>query len=261
MSLLDDTVGGSSKFARLKIEHETTQRGVFGGEDGTIHALFNPSQLRYDHRVEWRPAATIAQSIAGGYQRMEFQATPPVTLAIDLFFDTYEGKRDEEESTLLGSLRASLVPDNPFEAGTPSATNVVTQYTAQVASLARVWSDLHRPPVCRLVWGETRLFTGVLTQLHQDYTFFLADGTPVRATLQCTFTAYRTFAQAASEVELHSSDVTKRRVVRRGDTLTGIAIAEYGDPGRWRAIAIANDIDNPRALVPGQVLVIPKLER
>lgn len=257
MTLLDTTVAGSGTgaFARLKIEHETTQRGTF---DGSIQALFNPAQLRFDQRAEWRSAATIAQSIAGGYQRMEFQATPPMTLAIDLFFDTYEGKRVEDETTLLGSLRDALVPDNPFEAGTPSAS-AVTEYTAKVAKLATVWSDLHRPPICKLWWGKTELFRGVLTQLHQDHTFFLPDGTPVRATLQCTFTAYRTFAQAASEVELHSSDVTKRRVVRRGDTLSGIAQKEYGDAARWRAIATANDIDDPRALAPGLVLVIPKL--
>jgi nucleoid-associated protein YgaU len=191
---------------------------------------------------------------------MEFQATPPATLAIDLFFDTYEGRPRSDAASLLGALRSSLVPDNPFEAGTPSATSV-TEHTRKVARLTHVRSELHRPPVCVLQWGKTELFRGVLTQLRQDFTFFLADGTPVRATLACTFMAYRTFATAARDVELHSADVEKQRVVRRGDTLSGIAVAEYGDPSRWREIAAENDIDNPRALVPGQVLVIPKLGR
>ena len=257
MSLLDDTLAATGTFAKLKITHETTQRGQF---DGSIQALFNPSQLRYDNRVEWRAAGTVAQSIAGGYQRMEFQATPPATLTVDLFFDTYEGKPEEAEAGLMGALRDSLVPDNPFEAGTPNATNV-KEYTTKVANLAHVQSELHRPPVCLLQWGKTELFRGVLTQLHQDFTFFMPDGTPVRATLGCTFMAYRTFSTAASDVELHSADVDKRRVVRRGDTLSGIAVQEYNDPAKWREIARENNIDDPRALLPGQVLVIPKLVR
>lgn len=257
MNLLDATLEGTGTFARLKISHETSQRGRF---DGSIEALFNPNQLRYDNRAEWRAAGTVAPSIAGGFQRMEFQSTPPATLGVDLFFDTYEGKPQSDQSGLLGILRDSLVPDNPFEPGTPSATNV-TEYTAKIANLAHVQAELHRPPVCVLQWGKTVLFRGVLTQLHQDFTFFMPDGTPVRATLGCTFMAYRTFSTAVKDVELHSADVAKRRIVRRGDTLSGISMQEYNDPARWREIATENNIDDPRDLVPGQIIVIPKLVR
>lgn len=257
MNVFQATLAGTGVFEKLKIKHETVQRGRF---DETIEALFNPSQLRYDNRAEWRAAGTVAQSIAAGYQRMEFQATPPATLAIELFFDTYEGTPGSDESGMLADLQSSVIPDNPLTFGTPSATSVV-EYTRKVAGLTHVRSELHRPPVCQLQWGKTELFRGVLTQLNQDFSFFLPDGTPVRATLACTFMAYRTFADAAKDVELHSADVEKRRVVRRGDTLSGIAVAEYNDPARWREIAAKNDIDNPRALVPGQVLVIPKLGR
>jgi nucleoid-associated protein YgaU len=254
MSLLDATLGKPGKLEKLKIAYETMP-GTFGK---SIQALFNPSQLRYDNRAEWRATGTVAQSVAAGFQRMEFQATPPATLTVDLFFDTYEGAPADDDGGMLQSLRTALVPDNPFSAGTPSYVDV-KQRTDQIANLARVQSELHRPPVCRLQWGKTVLFEGVLTQLHQDFTFFMPDGTPVRATLGCTFMAYRTFDKAVTEVELHSADVAKRRIVRRGDTLSSIAVEEYSDGTRWRAIATANDIDNPRVLTPGQVLVIPKL--
>lgn len=46
-------------------------------------------------------------------------------------------------------------------------------------------------------------------------------------------------------------------VVRRGDTLSAIAQRELGDPNRWREIAQANGIRDPRSLMPGQQLVIP----
>lgn len=46
-------------------------------------------------------------------------------------------------------------------------------------------------------------------------------------------------------------------VVQRGDTLSAIAQRAFGDPNRWREIAAANGIDDPRRLMPGQRLVIP----
>lgn len=250
MSILDATIGKPAKLQKLKISAEKLPQ--------PIQALFNPSQLRYESRAEWRATGTVAQSVAAGFQRMEFQATPPTTLGVDLFFDTYEGAPQDDSSGMLDSLRAALVPDNPLSAGTPSYVNVKSR-TDAIANLARVNQDLHRPPVCHLQWGETVLFEGVLTQLRQDFTFFMPDGTPVRATLSCTFTAYRTFDKAVTDVELHSADVAKRRIVRRGDTLHSIAAEEYNDGAQWRNIATANDIDNPRLLTPGQVLVIPRL--
>ncbi len=250
MSILDiDVATGALK--KLTIRHEQKLRNTF---DGEIVALFNPNQLKYDNRVEWRAAGTVAQSVAAGFQRMEFQATPPATLAVDLFFDTYEGGQSTGTSQLL-----DIVLPDQLRIGNAVNASDVTRLTTRVAELARVAPELHRPPVCRLEWGKTVLFQGVLTQLHQDFTFFMPDGTPVRATLGCTFMAYRTFDVAAKDVELHSADVAKRRVVRRGDTLTSIALEQYGDPARWRDIARENDIDNPRVLAPGKVLVIPKL--
>jgi nucleoid-associated protein YgaU len=56
-----------------------------------------------------------------------------------------------------------------------------------------------------------------------------------------------------------SADHAKTYVVRRGDTLSAIAAAEYGDPARWRPIAEANRIANPRLLAPGTRLALPAL--
>ena len=45
-------------------------------------------------------------------------------------------------------------------------------------------------------------------------------------------------------------------IVRPGDTLQGVAQKEYGNPELWRVIADCNNLDNPKDLVPGQVLKI-----
>jgi nucleoid-associated protein YgaU len=43
------------------------------------------------------------------------------------------------------------------------------------------------------------------------------------------------------------------------ETLWLIADEEYGDPSKWRRIAEANDLENPRDLRSGQRLVVPEL--
>jgi nucleoid-associated protein YgaU len=98
----------------------------------------------------------------------------------------------------------------------------------------------------------------VLTRLGQRFTMFLGDGTPVRATLSCEFVESGTEARSRAG-ELHSADIDKARVVRRDDTLQSIAAEEYDDPARWRPIAKANGIVNPRTLAPGTTLIIPRL--
>jgi nucleoid-associated protein YgaU len=87
---------------------------------------------------------------------------------------------------------------------------------------------------------------------------FIADGTPVRATLTCSFDELDTLAKQRA-LEGHSADVVKTRVVHRNDTVHKIAAEEYGDPSLWRHIARANGILNPRELRPGAVVTIAKL--
>jgi len=139
MSVLDVAVGAFGALTKLRISHETTIRGVF---DGLIPALFNPNQLRYENRAEWRTTAAAAQSIAAGFQRMEFQSAPPRTLTVDLFFDTYEGSVQSAASNVFGL----SLPDNPLLPGEINALDV-TAITSRVEALTRVTSELHRPPV------------------------------------------------------------------------------------------------------------------
>jgi nucleoid-associated protein YgaU len=40
-----------------------------------------------------------------------------------------------------------------------------------------------------------------------------------------------------------------------------LAAREYGQPRYWRLIATENDIDDPRRIEPGRVLVLPPIDR
>ena len=104
------------------------------------------------------------------------------------------------------------------------------------------------------------LFEAVIDKISQRFTMFLADGTPVRATLSVTFTQYKTIQEQLQQPRRNSADKTKRRMVEGPDDLWLLADREYGDVARWRHIARANRIDDPRRLVAGTVLVLPPLE-
>lgn len=237
---------------KLIIRHETTRKNLF---NGTIEALFNPNEFTISRNVKWKSKRVAAVGTKSSLAKQEFRSSAAKTLSITLFFDTYEARGS---SLTFGQVAKDfLIPTNPFTAS-PEATNV-KEYTDKIAALADVATELHRPPICKLRWGEVDLFKGVLTSLTEKYTMFMPDGRPVRATLDCSFVEYFSQSFAAKEGELHSADVPKTRVVRRYETLQSIAAEEYDDPTLWRHIAQANTIINPRLVAPGTVLIIPAL--
>lgn len=223
---------------KLIIKHETMKPLSF---DGKITALFNPTQLSYSQSIGWMRTSSAKPVTGVPLGRLEYRPGEPETFTIDLFFDTYEG----DPAASFGTLS---VPTRPAS---------VLPYTKQVTALAAVNRELHRPPACQLQWGKTLLFAGVLRDLKRDFLLFLDDGTPVRATMKCTFVDFQ--ANPGTATENHSSDVAKKYTVRPGDTLTWIAAQLYGDQSQWRRIAEANEIDDPRNLKPGRVLAIPKI--
>lgn len=117
---------------------------------------------------------------------------------------------------------------------------------------------LHAPPIVAFVWGRQR-FTGVLDGLDITYQLFDASGVPLRATLGITLKEYRPVAVQVWQERKSSADVEKTYVVRRGDSLISIAGAVYKDPARWRDLARANGLADPRALRPGMRLQLPRL--
>jgi nucleoid-associated protein YgaU len=236
---------GGGELHKLTILYEQ-----HGRQQGSIQALFNPSEISLSRTATWERQRTVGLGTATTHDMdQEFRSVEAQTFSIELFFDTYESR----------SGAMSWLP-------VASATDV-RLHTDPIAALLEVDQELHRPPVCQLLWGAFDIFTGVLTSLDQRFTLFLQDGTPVRATLTCSFV--EATVQAAGPAgglggalarELHSADVARTRQLRRDDTLHSLAAEEYGDPSLWREIAMANGIVNPRVLVPGTVLTIPKLQ-
>ncbi len=190
-----------------------------------IPVLFNPKEYSQDKNNQFKytniPGLTtpLTQFVSGNVE----------TLRMDLFFDTYEEKKD------------------------------VREHTNKIDKLLDIDPELHSPPICKFIWGSLE-FKAVLERVNKKFTMFLSDGIPVRATLSVTFKEYKTLEEQMNNPPRQSSDRTKRRLVKEGDTLWSIAAEEYGDPGEWRHIAKENGIINPRILPPGTELAIPPME-
>lgn len=205
-----------------------------------VKCLFNPKELSVEKSNQYAEvnipglSSPILQFVKGNAR----------SVTLDLFFDTYEEGRDVRLSTDLitgwdaGSMQSRLSPTK---------------------GLMDIDSDLHAPPVCIFTWGDFS-FQCIIEKVSKKFTMFHPDGFPVRATLNVTLKEYKEVDVQVKEISLQSADLTKRWIVTLGDSLWSIAFKEYGDPGDWRLIANANNIDNPRILNPGQGLIIPAKE-
>ena len=189
-----------------------------------IPVLFNPTQYSLDQAnnlVEKAPPGLPAPIL-------QYVSGNGRTLSMELFFDTWEQQGD------------------------------VRKHTDRIYGLLNIRGPLHRPPVCTFTWGRFN-FECLVERVGGRFTLFLADGTPVRATLSVSFKEYTEVEALVRDPPTESADHAKSYLVRRGDTLASIAAAEYGDPARWRPIAEANRLENPRLLAPGTRLDLPAL--
>ncbi|QBX35170.1 LysM domain-containing protein [Paracoccus liaowanqingii] len=141
-----------------------------------------------------------------------------------------------------------------------SQKNVREEYVDKVANLMRINSELHAPPIVQFVW-ETEIFQGVVSDMSVSYVLFTPKGIPMRAEVSLTLTAYRPVEVQIAERPRNSPDVEKSVTLRRGDRLDQIASGVYQDPARWRDIARSNGIRDPRRLVPGALLLVPRISR
>ncbi|GMT48087.1 MAG: peptidoglycan-binding protein [bacterium] len=206
-----------------------------------VSFLFNPKEFTVEKSNQFAEVqipglpSSIFQFVRGNAR----------SVTMDLFFDSYEEGDDVRKYTdqITG-----------WDAG-----SMFSKLPKEKKGLMDIDSDLHAPPICIFIWG-TFIFQCIIERVTKRFTMFLPEGVPVRATLSVTLKEYREVEVQVKEIALQSADLSKRWVVKQGDSLWSIAAREYGNPNDWRLIAEANEIDNPRILNPGQELVIPLKE-
>ncbi len=150
------------------------------------------------------------------------------------------------------SLRLELLLD-----GTDGRTDVHDKLET-LRALVRIDSELHTPPVVQFSWGQES-FQGVVTQLEEKMTLFDQGGGVLRSRVTATFKSYESVDAQVRQTAKASPDRTRTHVLREGETLAHVAFEAYGDPSLWRSIAEENDVDRPRFVPVGTVLVVPSV--
>jgi nucleoid-associated protein YgaU len=211
---------------------------VLAGADAgkVIAVLFNPAEYSLDRSNSYKAIALPGF----GSPLLQFVNGDADQLSMELFLDDYT---DEQ---------------GPTSRAKPESEPVKSRLES-ISKLLNIDRDLHAPPPVRFAWGPLE-FSAVIEKLGRKVTMFRPDGKPARATLTVAFKEYRTLREQLERPRRESADKTKRRVVVGRDSLWALAAREYGDAREWRRIADANDLDDPRAIAPGDWLTLPPVE-
>ena len=189
-----------------------------------IEVMFNPEEYSLN-----RDNNFVSQAIPGlSSPLVQFAHGNLRTLDMELLFDTYEARSD------------------------------VRMQTEKLIHLMEIDPALHAPPILIVAWASLQ-FRCVLTRANQKFLLFLDDGRPVRARITASFTEFIDPQHEALQVKRETADYTKQHIVLQGQTIVAVADQYYSDPTKWRPIAVANQIDDPRDLAAGQALLIPSL--
>ena len=199
-----------------------------------FECLFNPNEYSIRAGNEWASTKVIGRRLP----KLEFTGGKSSTLTLTLFFDVNETPR----------------------ANVRSYTSRLMKLTEIVASTKDPTTGQGRPPICLFQWGGIWSFKAVVKDIDLKFTLFREDGTPVRATAALTFLEVIDAAvQEPTNPSSYAERGYKRHRVQPHETLALIAYENYGDAGKWRRIADANNLGDPLRLQTGQILAIPPL--
>lgn len=204
-------------------------------QEPPVRVLFNPEEYTV------RSDNNFAQIAVPGLRAplLQFVHGNARTLELELLLDTLEAHT--EGGRRLNQAGADVRP-----------------LVKSITRLLDIEPSTHAPPLLRFVWASFS-FTCVLSRATQKFIMFRADGAPVRAKLQVSFTEFTNAEVEGKEIKRETADYTKIHTLAAGETLDGLAFRLFGSPALWRLIAVANGIENPRALEPGRRLLIPRL--
>lgn len=177
-------------------------------------------------------------------------------LNVELFFDTTENGMGKDATS-------------------------VTVHTDRIYKLAKIEDRSHAPPVVTFCWNsqfpgsslsyggqssgsggnQTRnSFVGVVESVRQQFTLFSSEGVPLRATVTLVLKEFRRLDEQIKLLRLNSPDRTHSHPLNSGETLSSLAGKYYGNPRRWRFIALKNGLADPRRLTAGHILTIPSIK-
>ncbi len=193
------------------------------------------------------------KDVKNGTSGTQHVGTGTTKLSVQLWFD------------VTGELPDGLATNNSQKGDVRELTRrVVALITPQADpkdSLKKV------PPLVRFLWGSF-LFEGIIESLEQSLEFFSAEGIPLRASISLSLSQQSIENKPAAKQPTMGSapsgmpgmpgggglpGTSPMAQATLGASLQGMAAA-VGKGGDWQGIALANNIENPRLLAPGQLV-------
>lgn len=212
-------------------------------EGGTrIPCMFNPDSLSITRTNNWGGDEGEDEGTPGrGVQTASYSGASSGTMKLKLVFDTTSDGGPVTKYT--GELMARMEVDKNLPGTDETASNA-------------------RPPTVTFHWGEyLHSWPAVITSLSVDFSYFSASGVPLRATVDMDLKQYEE-SDAFGPQNPTSGTPRPHRVhrVQPGETLDRISARYYGDSTKWRALAIANGVEDPLTVRPGSLLSVPRLD-
>ncbi|GGR92829.1 CIS tube protein [Deinococcus sedimenti] len=164
-----------------------------------IVCMFNPREYAISRSVNWKTQSNDNNNSGNKV----YLGGSPAKLSLELFFDTYAHRQSssvvEDVRTLTSRLWAlSEMPGNDERKGKGV--------------------QKPKPATVLFQWGQTWHFAAVITDIEQQFTLFMPDGTPVRSVLKTTFEQAdtRTSAEGGALKAFHISEGIRRLASQKG---------------------------------------------
>ncbi len=164
-----------------------------------IVCMFNPREYAISRTVNWKTDSNDNNDSGNKV----YLGGSPAKLSLELFFDTYAHRQS-----------ASVVED--VRTHTARLWALSEMRTGEQGANKGIRKD--KPATVLFQWGQTWHFAAVITDIEQQFTLFMPDGTPVRSIMKTTFEQadQRTSFEGAGLHAFHISEGIRRLAKQKG---------------------------------------------
>jgi Contractile injection system tube protein len=223
------------KIAKAKLQ-ELDPKGKETGKP--VDVQFNPETLKVSYANQVVPPASGARD-QRGTSNIQFVGKGTTKLAVQLWFDATVHESEKDVRKLTEKVAYFMKPKEESR----------NRYSARGV---------------RFLWGTFK-FDGIVESMEESLEYFSSEGVPLRASISLNLTQSSfqfEFAQlngqgatppGAGQGVGGSAPPGTQPLTQapQGSSLQGLS---GGIGGNWQGIALANGIENPRLLAPGQLI-------
>jgi nucleoid-associated protein YgaU len=220
----------SGELKKLTIEAYKTIKYAQADRLGEFSVMFNPTSYGLKYEAEYEAAE--GKGATGSTQK--FVRIKPQDYTFEFVVDGTGASSEKKE-----------------------VSDVIEEFLRLTAETV---SETHRPPFLKVSWGDL-VCACILKSANITYALFNADGSPLRAKVDVTFSECIEDKKRIRKEGYGSPDVTHQRVVQEGDTLPLLTYRMYGDPSYYIKVARFNGLTDFRDLEVGSTLRFPPLKQ